>query len=184
MAVIRETVNVDPISAERMDMSFEIHRLNFGWIESRITVVDERGGFVPQENGVITGMSSTQLSGMTKFFVEHSEAISHAPSFIPPDVDVVNMIDNVKVNSFHRSGSKVRTRTISHPTSSPVVKAIVAVKYEMNETKDYADAIGRSSSEEELLVESEDSVITPKPPYTGYSVTTTSGVQTQTTTRG
>ena len=172
MDAIRESITLDPISAERLDTMGNIHRYNFGWVKTQKIV----GGGDP--SGEVVDTSTTGISGMSKVFAETT-----AQEILPPSLETPNISPNtemaasIRISSFFKHGIKMRSMVRARAIGMSEIIIMGSQAYSINETKEYADALGR------------DSIYEPPSPGReaaegGMTITIANGVSTETLIKG
>lgn len=170
--IIRESITVDPISAERLDTQGNVHRYNFGWIKT----IRQVGGSTP--SGTLVEQSETALAGVHIIYEEFTTQSVLPPSLETPDVaSSVAMTESRKVGSFQKVGQKYRAMVRARAIGSAEILVLGMQQFSVQETKEYANAIG-NPSEASL----------PAPDVSaaegGLTITSANGIQTVTTIKG
>ena len=141
MAVLRESVVVDPISAEELDIAGYIHRYNFGWMVTRTIVGGGASG------GTLIESSSTGVAGTAGSFEE-----SVTQQILPPSIDLpavgisTGMSGGALVGTYYKIGTKARTYTKSRVFGTSELVVMGVSGFAITENKLYADAAGGGSS--------------------------------------
>jgi len=138
--IIRESINVDPITTERLDTMGNIHRYNFGWLKTHTIVGDS-----PEPDGVTLNSAQTGISGMERTFTEVTAQSILPPSLETPEVTAsTSMNDGISVGSFYKSGVKFRAMIRSRAIGTSEIIVMGQQTYGIQERKHYADAMGRT----------------------------------------
>ena len=138
MAVIRESVTIDPISTEELDIEGNIHRYNFGWMVTRTIV----GG--SNEGGIVVESSSTGIAGNASVFEESVTQTILPPSItLPEGVGTVTSMDGgVELGTYYKFGTKKRTYTKSRVFGTSELVVMGESAYSITENKIYANSSG------------------------------------------
>lgn len=172
MATIRESITLDPISTERLDTMGNIHRYNFGWVKTQKIVGDG------DPSGEVVDSSVTGISGMSTIFSETTAQEILPPSLETPDVSPnTSMYSSIKINSFFKYGIKMRAMVRARAVGMSELVIVGMQPYAINETKEYADAIGVESGYEPPEPENEAA-------EGGMTITIANGVNTKTLIKG
>ena len=144
MNMVRETVMIDPISSEELDINGNIHRYNFGWMVTRTAVSLSADMSLP---GVITEETTTGISGNNKVFHEKVSQEIYPPSLdLPSDVSVMTGMDSsITVGTYYRFGRKKRLYTKSRVFGTSEIVPMGESPFSVSEQKEYANAIGPGS---------------------------------------
>ena len=138
---IRESVTVDPISTERLDIAGNIHRYNFGWVKTTRIV----GGLIG--DGEIVETSNTSIAGVTHQFLENVTQEILPPSLETPDVTANTiMVAPKTVASFQKVGIKKRAMVRARAVGNSELIIIGSQQFGIAEEKEYAQAVGSPSS--------------------------------------
>ncbi len=134
---VRESITVDPITAERMDVMGSIHRYNFGWVKTHRIVGAGAG------EGQLIETSVTGISGMAQTFVETVYQEILPPSLETPDVAANTVMSQpVKVGSYFKYGMKMRTMIRAKAVGTSEIIVMGSQGFSIDEEKEYADAVG------------------------------------------
>ena len=106
--IIRESITLDPISSERMDVMGNIHRYNFGWVKTSKIV---GGPDTKTKPGVmVVDQSTTGISGDKNVFDDKTTQEVLSPSLDTPEVKHSTVMDKgITLHTFYRFGIKHRT---------------------------------------------------------------------------
>ena len=141
MPTIRESITLDPITTERLDTMGNIHRYNFGWVKTHKIVGD--GSPV----GQVVDSSTTGISGMAMAFSENTAQEILPPALETPDVaPTTQMASSIVMGSFFKVGIKMRSMVRARAIGTSEILIMGQQAYAINETKEYADAIGNPAA--------------------------------------
>lgn len=144
MSAVRETIMVDPISSEELDIEGNIHRYNFGWMVTRTMVSLKSEIEIP---GTVTEETTTGISGSEQVFYEKVSQEILPPSLdLPTDIETsTEMESSISVGTYFRYGRKKRVYTKALVFGTSELIAMGESPFSMSEQKEYADAMGPGS---------------------------------------
>lgn len=139
MATIRESVTVEPITSEELDIAGNIHRYNFGWMVTRSIVGGGGGG----GDGIVVEHTTTGISGIGSPFQEIVTQQILPPSLTTPMVGAeTEMSSGIVVGSYYKTGTKRRMYTKAKVFGTSELIVMGENQFSVIENKVYADAAG------------------------------------------
>lgn len=175
MADFREQITLDPISSERMDCAGNIHRYNFGWLETK-TIVGEKALPPSGANTALIETSTTRIAGQSISFEESVVQIMHPASLKKPKISSnISMTNSIDITTYTKVGTKYRTMIRSRASGKSELIGLGSNDFALIETKSYAGAIGTGAVVNPAVEEYSDS---------GASIVVANGVKTETQLKG